>query len=264
MRWTSPLLAACFLLSDQRPITDDSREEIVTLARPAPPMTADEKLEAIMRTDPMRFLTMSLEKYDKEIQGYSLTFLKQEKIAGKMKPREKLECHFREAPFGVTMKWIEGKGLASKVLFASGENNDKMLARPFAAFLPIMTRDVDGPDAKNSGRFTIAQFGFKKSTERTLDRMKKSADLGKLHVRYEGRVHVPALNETCHKFVRFPYDPPEEDDLNELTLYFDMKHWLQVGSILKDSKGQRIAEYFFYDLILNPTHGKNEFRREGL
>src|SRR5262249_11325839 len=142
-----------------------------------------------------------------------------------------------------------------------------MLARgwgPFK-FLGIQTREVDGTDAKKSGRFTIAQYGFKKSTERTLASMQRAKERGKLHLKYEGLVPVERLKgQKCHKFVRTPYDPHEEDDLNELTLYYDTEHWLQVGAILKDAQGQLLGEYFFYEIVINPEFDPKQFTREAL
>ncbi len=153
------------------------------------------------------------------------------------------------------MEWIEGAWLASKINVAS-ENQDKngkeiMLARgrSLLGAFGLQSREVDGADAKNSGRFTIAQFGFKKSTERSFASMKRAKERGTLHLKYEGIVPVEKLgNQKCHKFVRTPYDPHEEDDLNELTLYYDTAHWLQVGAILKDVKGQLLGEYFFTEV----------------
>jgi outer membrane lipoprotein-sorting protein len=39
---------------------------------------------------------------------------------------------------------------------------------------------------------------------------------------------------------------------------------LQVGSVLLDSKGQVIAEYFFRDIEINPTFDKDQFTRKAL
>ncbi len=226
-----------------------------------------ETLEKILERDPIRFFSMSLDKYEKTIKGYVHTFDKHERIAGKMRNPEKCEARFREKPLAVHMRWIEGAGLASQVLYVDGENNGKMLARgrgPLAIF-GLQTRDVDGADAKSSGRFTIAQFGFKQSTERTLASMKRAQDRGKLHLKYEGIVPVERLKgQKCHKFVRTPYDPNEEDDLNELTVYYDTDHWLQVGAVLKDVKGQLLGEYFFYDIQINPTFTEKQFTRDAL
>ncbi len=227
-----------------------------------------ESLDEILKRDPIRFFPMSLEKYDKTIQGYTHTFDKHERIKGPLRKPEKCEVRFREKPFSVFMEWKEGADQALRVLYVKDQNNDKLLARPngmFLKFVPPQSRDVDGPDAKKSGRFTIAQFGFKQSTERTLASMKRAQDRGKLNLKYEGIVPVDRLKgKKCHKFVRTPYDPPEEDQLTELTVYYDTEHWLQVGAVLKDVKGELLGEYFFYNIEINPTFSEKQFTRDAL
>jgi outer membrane lipoprotein-sorting protein len=76
---------------------------------------------------------------------------------------------------------------------------------------------------------------------------------------------VPELGDrTCYKFVRTPYTPHEDDDLNELTLYIDTETWLQVGSVLKNERGELIAEYWFRDVNLNPEFDDDQFTRKAL
>lgn len=262
-------LVLCLWVSDRRPSRDESSFDLAAPSFSAVSLEIDkdgtDPLEKLARESPLAFLEKSLERYDEEIKGYTLTFLKKERIGGTLQRAEKTEVRFRESPFSVHMRWIEGAKLAAKVLYVEGENNNKMLARPIVPFVPVMTRDVDGPEAKNSGRYTIAEFGFKRSTQRTLRAMQKAKARDALHVRYEGIVAVPELGgQLCYKFVRNPYEPPEEDALDELTLYFDCEHLLQVGSILRDRQKELLAEYFFYDIKFNPEFDAKQFRKDGL
>lgn len=225
-------------------------------------------LEKLIATDPVQFLQKSLEKYDKEIKGYTLTFDKHERVNGKLRKPETTKVHFREKPYSVHMHWTEpGDSIADKVLYVEGQNDNKLLGRGlnWRRVLGVLTRDVDGPDAKASGRFTIAQFGFKRSSQRSLASMEKAQERGTLNFRYEGIVPVEELGgQKVHKLVRTPYVPYEEDDLNELTLYFDTEHFLQVGSVLKDKKGDLLGQYFFKDVRINPEFNEKQFTREAL
>lgn len=222
-------------------------------------------VDFLLHYHPVPFLEMCLEKYERDVKGYSCTFHKQELIGDKLQKLEILKVHFREQPFSVFMEWIEGARLAKRALYVAGENNNKLVARPFITFLPPQERDVDGPDAKKSGRYTIAQFGMHLGTKRTVASMKLAQARGALHVRYEGLVKVEkAGDRICHKFVRTPYEPVEEEGVNELTIYVDQETWLQVGSVLKDAKGQLIAEYFFRDIQINPEFKADQFTRKAL
>lgn len=227
-------------------------------------------LENLLHNQPVAFLESCLERYRHEVQGYSLTFLKRERIGGKLHPAvggyEVTRVHFREHPFSVHMTWLEHPRLASKVLFVEGENGGKMLARSSGRFLSalVVTRDVDGPDARQSARYTVNEFGFYLAMRRSVDAMRAAQARGALHVAYHGLVSLPEVGDRpCDKFVRTPYEPPEEDGVNELTLYVDRETGLQVGSVLRDVEGCLIGEYFFRDITLNPTFPPDQFRRAG-
>jgi hypothetical protein len=223
--------------------------------------------EEMLKTRPTDFLQMCLDRYYKEVQGYSCTLEKKERVAGKLRPREIVEAYFREKPFSVFMEWKKGAGKAKRVLYVEGENDGKMVARP-AGLLGVTgtwAKAVDDPDAKASGRYLITQFGIKLGTKRTLDAMLSAKGRNSLHVRYEGIFKVPATGDRpCYKLVRTPYDPPEEQGLNELTVYIDTENWLQVGSILKDTDGNLIAEYFFRDIKIDPTFKPDQFKKSSL
>jgi hypothetical protein len=222
-------------------------------------------LEALLHHHPILFLEDCLAKYERDVEGYRTTFLKQERIEGKLQPHEKLDVHFREEPFSVHMKWLEGARLALAAVYVEGENDDMMLAKPKALPFLTVSREKNGADAKASGRYTIDQFGIYLGTKRTVAAMRDAQERGELYVRYEGVYKVPELNNRpCYKFVRGPYVPLEEEGVNELTLYIDQETCLQVGSVLKDTKGELIASYFFADIQLNPAFKKDQFTRRGL
>ncbi len=228
-------------------------------------------LDYLLHYHPVEFLKMCLERYEREIEGYSLDFYKRERIKGKLQDLERLEVHFREKPFSVYMKWLDGARLAGSALYVEGENKNKLLARGKGALgiFGVQERYVDGADAKNSGRYTIAQFGVYLGTKRTMASMLRAQERGALFVEYHGEFKVPELrykdhDPICYKFVRKPYDPPEEEGVNELTIYIDKETWLQVGSVIRDTKGDVLAEYFFRNIQINPEFKKDQFTRAGL
>ncbi len=227
-------------------------------------------LENLLHARPVDFLQLCLDRYDREVHSYTCTFVKKERIAGKLYPPEKdqyevIHVAFREEPFSVFFDWVAKPKLASRVLYVEGQNDDKMLARPFVRLLPVMTRAVDSPDAKSSGRYTIAEFGLGKAMRRTVKAMRAAEARGALHLRYEGKVKLAEVGEReCYKFVRTPYAPPEDEGVNELTVYVDCETGLQVGSILRDADGRLIAEYFFRDIVLNPDIPDKQFSRAAL
>jgi hypothetical protein len=221
-------------------------------------------LEILLHYQPILFLEDCLARYEDEVSGYTATFLKQERIAGRLKPLEKLDIHFREQPFSVHMKWLEGAQLAHSLIYVDRENDGEMVVRP--RFVPIpVSRAKDSADAKATSRYTIDQFGIYLGAKRTVAAMRDAERRGELHIRYEGLFRVPELNNRpCYKFVRGPYVPLEEEGVNELTIFIDQQTGMQLGSVLKDDKGELIASYFFADIQVNPEFKTNQFQRSGL
>ncbi|OAI53169.1 hypothetical protein AYO44_16250 [Planctomycetaceae bacterium SCGC AG-212-F19] len=262
-------LPLCLCLGSDRPNVEPAvpaaaaaRADVVKDTGAALPSAAE--MEKLARTDPVAFLENCIRRCVREVKGYSLTLQKQENIAGKIQPSEIVQVHFREKPHSVFFNWVEGARLAERVLYVEGENDGKMLARPKGGLARIVAgdvtaREVNGPDARNSARYTMDQFGFKKSTERTLLSWKTARDAGTLNVEYLGRSKVKEVGDKeCYILKRIAKEP-ENDGVKESLYYFDSDTWLQVGVVLKDDKGLLIGSYYFRDLKLNPEFKKDQF-----
>lgn len=140
-------------------------------------------IEKLARTNPMAFFEICLRRYAREIKGYTCIMQKQERLDGKVNPKEIIEAHFKEQPHSVVFNWIEGSRLAERALYVEGENEGKMLARPkgVAARLiagDVVARDPDSPDARKSGRYSLKDFGVKKAMERSLATWKTAQEAG--------------------------------------------------------------------------------------
>jgi hypothetical protein len=218
--------------------------------------------------DPLLFLEKCLERYDKqEIKGYSCTFQKQERIGGKLQPSEETEVFFRAKPFSVSMHWVRGAKRAATVLYVEGENDNKMLVRPTGlagAFVKVAARDPEGEEARQAGRYTIKQFGLRKSLERTFTDWKAMRDKGTLKVAYLGVRKVREVGDKPCYTIRRTAVEPEKDGLSEVTVYIDKETWFQVGTVLKGEENKLIGEYLFRDIHLNPKFKPNQFEASGL
>jgi len=243
---------------------------------PALQDVADHYYERLRHRDPLGFFEESLAHYETSIHGYTAILRKREKVGGKLHDYEETRVVFHEGPFSVYMEWTEfarskldnffsALKQPKRALYVDGENDGLVVVLLQKTGL-TMTTKPDSSDAKNSSRFTIDQFGMQKGMERTVASMYKARERGQLHLRYVGETDKePRLgNVPVYIFVRQPYVPLEEDGLNELIIYVDKENWLQVGSILRDSKGETIAEYFFRDIIVNPEFTPGQFTRAAL
>jgi hypothetical protein len=220
--------------------------------------------EKLPTGDPITFLEKCLERYDREVKGYTLTLRKQERIGGVLQPLERIEVAYKDDPPSVFFKWQEGARKALRVVWVQGENDDSMLVLPTLKFVGVVRRALDSPDAKASGRYTIDHFGLRKGMERVVKSWKKTRAARTLSVEYLGVHLVPlAGNRPCYK-LHAHYSRPEGDGVTDVTLYVDKQTLLQVGSVLHGEKGELIAEYFFRDIVINPTFPPGQFTRAAL
>jgi hypothetical protein len=227
------------------------------------------EMDQLARNDPIAFLETCLRRYDRDVQGYHLTMFKRERINGKLRPPELVDVYFKEQPHSVYLNWLEGAAKAGRALYVEGENNGKMLARPNGALLrqiagDVVERDVEGPEARQSGRFTLNYYGLKKGTERYVASWKSADEEGKLRVEFLGdHLLAEASNRLCYHFRRSCIEP-ENDGVMEQTLFVDKETWLQVGSIIKGHQGELIGEYYFRDIHINPDFRPDQFQRSAL
>jgi hypothetical protein len=281
-RWVYclPMLGVCVpllvvLLVASAPVREEAPRQATAAPEPAPAADVSRALpdslsmDHLAQDDPISFLESCLQRYQRDVRGYHLTMQKQERLNGKLQPKEVIDVYFREKPHSVYMRWIEGARKAERALFVEGENNGKMLARPNGALArklvgDVVERDVDGFDARQSGRYPLNQFGIKKATERTLAAWKAAKEQGKLHVEFLGVQKVKELGDrVCYK-LRRTYEAPENDGVMEITIYVDKENWMQAGSVLKGEESKLIGEYFFRDIDLNPTPPPAQFTRNAL
>lgn len=236
---------------------------------PAGTLPDNAAMERLAREDPVAFLENTLRLYHRDIKGYTCQLQKQEFIGGSLQPVEVTDIWFREQPFSVLMIWRDGARKADSCLYAEGDNDNKLLARPHGAIArrfvgDVVAREVDSADARQSGRFTLNEFGLKKSAERTLADWVTARDAGTLRVEYFGIKNIKELNDRPCFHVRRISDQPEGDGYTELTLYIDTENWMHTGAIARAPGGKLIGEYYFRDVKTNPEFKPGQFNKEAL
>jgi hypothetical protein len=219
--------------------------------------------EPLPAPDPVSFLSKCLERYDSQgIRGYTMVMQKQERLGDVLQPTEEVDVAFREKPHSVFLRWLRGQRRAESVLYVQGENDDKMIARPAGVaglLVKTVARDPDGEEAKQSGRYSLRDFGLRKGLARSLATWKAAKEKGTLDVRYLGIRKVREAGDRLCYTLRRQMKEPEEDGVTEATLYFDKETWFRVGAVLKGEGGKLIGEYMFRNIRLNPEFKPEQF-----
>lgn len=221
--------------------------------------------ESLPLGDPIAFLKECLNRFERgNVKGYEMRLLKQERINGRLQPSEEIEVHYLRDPHSVVFKWLKGQRLTNCALYVEGKNNDKVLANPAGLpgkLIPVVERDPEGPDAKQSGRYSLKEFGVYHTMKRTLRGFEREKAKGTLKVEYLGVVKVKELGDRlCYGFKRIDATP-QDDGFSEVTVYVDKENWLQVGTILKGDDGKLYGEYLFRDIRMNPEFKPEQFTK---
>jgi hypothetical protein len=232
-------------------------------------LPSNAEMEKLAQANPVAFFETCLRRYAREVKGYTCIMQTQERLDGKIHPREIIQVRYRDQPHSVFFNWVEGSRLAERALYVEGENDGKMLARPkgVAARLiagDVVARDADSPDARKSGRYTLKEFGTRKAMERSLLAFKTAQEDGTLQVEYLGIKKVPEAGDRPCFTLRRILKKAEPDGVKEVMLHIDTETWQQVGNVLKDEQGVLVGAYYFRDFKFNPDLRKEDFQRQAL
>jgi hypothetical protein len=237
------------------------------------PLSDAEQMERLARERPVEFVEECLRRYRRDVHAYALTMTKEERIDGQLQPPEEMEVAFREQPYSVWLRWTKGARRAERALFVEGQHDDKLLVRPTTKWYwvaraagrldkdGVATIDVDGDDARQSGRFTIREFGMHLGLARLFADWKAARDRNALWVEYLGEQVVQETGgRTCYVLRRTRFAHPERDGVTEQILYIDKENWLQVGSVAKGERGL-IGAYYYRNIRINPEFDPDPFQR---
>jgi hypothetical protein len=253
-------LPLCFLLAPA--------QAEVSPAAESPLAQAAAGEESLPAGDPVAQLQKCLEHLNQQnIQDYSLTMHKQERIGGTLQPSEDIEVHYRAKPHSVFMHWLQGARRADSVLYVEGANNGNMLVHPSGLagrLVKVVSRDPEGEEARQSGRYPITQFGLKEMLKRSVKNWQEAKDSGNCRMEYLGLRKIREAGDRLCYVLRRTCNPPEPDGVAEVTVYIDKDTCFQVGSVLKDAQGRLLGEYIYKDIQLNPQFKPNQFEASAL
>jgi hypothetical protein len=220
--------------------------------------------DAMAVKDPIAFLDACLKCQHREVNGYSGVLRKQERIKGKDNDPEVINFWFREQPYSVLMKWVEGARDGKASLYVQGENNNRIAVLANYRIPISLDIPLEGTMAQKAGRYCISEFSIRQATERTLAAWKSAKENGNLQVEYLGKKKMPELDgRTCYVLKR-TCNPPEEEGTATVEIAIDSETKMQTGSTLIADDGHLIGRYFFTNLQINPSFDPELFNRESL
>src|SRR5262245_23600695 len=197
------LLVICLMFAPARFVTGDRTVYPLPAQTSIVAPSAERPFAELCRDDPIGALARSLQLYRRNVEGYTCTLVKQERINGKLRNREVIKCDFRESPFAVKMHWIEGTGRALVMVYPAGDRTDQLAVVPANELVrkiaPVAARSVNDSSVREAARYPVTEFGLNFGVLRMHTAWQVVKDKGVLRTRYEGLKPIPELNgKVCH------------------------------------------------------------------
>lgn len=229
-------------------------------------------LRQIAERDPEALPRMAIKWYGRNVKGYTATFLKQERIDGKLKPTEEIEARYRETPNSVYMIWQKNADKVKRALMLVGAENfvddeGRQLVRiePAGAVVRLLVSDiylpVRGKMSRDASRRTMDDFGFAATLRLWENYNKIAREAGVLDVRYGGEGEV-GDRKTFVIVRRLPYTDGGEYPDALLVMHLDQENLMPLAVYSYSDKAGKelLGSYVFTDVKINPGLTDDAFK----
>ncbi len=198
--------------------------------------------------DPLDLLNKAKERYN-EIEDYTATFIKQQRIGGELQKKEEIFMKFKK-PFCIYYKWINPDG-GKEVIYVDGKNKNRLIAHlgGVASFFPIAKwfKPTDSL-AMAGNRYPITRSGIGNAIDSLIGQFKLAQESNELSVAYLGieiidgrRTHVIAR--------RLPKDKKYACYLSIINIDIETKLPIRIASLDWDFTIKDI--YYYKNLKIN-------------
>jgi hypothetical protein len=231
--------------------------------------SADRLIE-LARRDPLGFVTLAHEQYEKTIRAYRCTFTKQERLDDGLSAVQEVELRFRRDPLSIYLLWRKNAVACKRALFMEGgkfvDSDGQMLARVEPNGLArLVVADImmpiDGREAQKASRHPITRAGFGSFFEMLDHYNELAAANGVLDFRYAGTGDVDGRPTLI--FTRaLPYTPDGPYPDAWLVTHFDKQTLLPIAVYSYADREERtlLGRYIYTDVELNPDFADDAFK----
>lgn len=217
---------------------------------------APDALKKLAETDHVALLRRCLERYDEQnIPGYTCTFIKQERIRGKLGLPQHIDVKFLAKPFSVAMAWTKNAPIGDRMLYVEGKYKDeqgqsRMIVRPSSEFLRTLTgggvlRLPDGPDAMRSTLRPCTQFGFRNSIQSLLSIYELARQRDECYEQFGGMTEIDGRE--CLVLERFLPNRPDYP-AKRTVVCVDVEYLLPVRVIGWDWNDELVCDYQYINV----------------
>ncbi|MCK5114407.1 MAG: DUF1571 domain-containing protein [Phycisphaerae bacterium] len=228
-----------------------------------------EKITELAKTDHLALLKMCQDEFNRQYSqnGYTCTFVKQERIREKMSKEQHINVKFRPEPFSVAMLWIKNAPIGDSLVYVEGKYLDdhdrtQMVVRPKNGLIQKLVggsvkKLPDGREAMKKTLRPCTEFGFANSIQSLIDIYAIARERGECIEEFtEGFADIDG--RSCIILTRFL--PERKDYPAKKTLVFiDVEYLLPVRVVGYDWKDRLSCNYEFKNVQLNVPFNDEDF-----
>ena len=232
--------------------------------------SATVQLDELAKHNPRALLNLGLERVGDLTDEYHCVFIKQERMRGKLSPRQTIDVRYREQPRAVYMTWLENVGKVKRTLWIKGENlgedgEEQALVEPAGCLARLVVDEVKipihGPQATKASRYPIDRFGFRATLERLCRDNEHFDQLGGMSWEYAGKGTLDG-RPTFALIRHLPYDGPDGAyPDSRLVVHLDQE-WLvpvAIYSYADEDEETLIGSYETTSITLEPCFAAGAF-----
>jgi hypothetical protein len=226
---------------------------------------------AMARRNPELLPQMALKRYHQDVQNYTCTFWKQERIGDKLGQVERIAVSYREAPVSVFMRWEQNATEVKRALFVDApeyvDNQGRKVAKiePNGAIVRLLisevTLPIHGARARAASRNPMDQFGFRRALELLLADNARSRQAGDLDLRYDGESEVDG--RPTYVLVRYlPYEGDGSKYPNAKMIMHIDQEWMIPTAVYGYADKQAatlLCSYVYTGVKINPGLTDQDF-----
>lgn len=214
-----------------------------------------------------------LDYYRGNVRDYQATFIKQERVGGRMSKEERSAIKFRQArvdgdqkiPQSIYMRFLEPKSAAGReVIYVDGQNDGRLIAHEGGLLNVVRAHLLPTSRlAMRGNKHPITEFGIEKLIERLIEKGTRDREYGDCQVEVDRNITINGHSGTEIRIIH--PQPAAHFEFHIARIIIDDELNLPVGyeGYLWPDKGSTEPilneRYFYTDLKLNVGFSDKDF-----
>ena len=207
----------------------------------------------------LKIAEKGLNRIDSEVQDYSATLVKKERVKGRLTDNQYLFVKVRHNPYSVYISFLGPEDFKGReVIYVEGQNGNKLLAhegRGWKARIGMVALKPDSPLAMEGQRYPITMMGMRTLTKRLMEVGQEDLRFGEVEVKmHEGTkingrmcTCIQAIHPVPRKHFRYHLARIFIDDELEMPVRFEAFLWPNK----KGGKPVLVEQYTYVNIKLN-------------